>query len=193
MVRKVRRRIGRGGTWGSRQTSAPASGHGHAATNGRNGATRAGPRDSGANPAATDADDIRRVLRRVHFSVHALEQFADRADIPFTSYCEIELLIRDLLLREGEVKTERPFWSQSSNTPTCTCKPASGCCSSLCERPGCRCHGRATRASRPSTDGRTAPGRTRYAAATSTRRREQQASSDGAFVAVQKGRESWLL
>ena len=56
------------------------------------------------------------MLRRVTFSKHAIERFADRAHIPLTSYREVELLIRDLLEEEGEVKTERPFWSQSSNT-----------------------------------------------------------------------------
>ena len=56
------------------------------------------------------------MLRRVTFSKHAIERFADRADIPLTSYREVELLIRDLLGEEGEVRTERPFWSQSSNT-----------------------------------------------------------------------------
>ena len=115
-LRKLGRRKRRRGQPGAEATAGhPTSASGEDTT-GRNGATRAGPKDSAPAPAATDRSDVRRVLRRVTFSKHAIERFADRADIPLTSYRKVELLIRDLLEEEGEVKTERPFWSQSSNT-----------------------------------------------------------------------------
>ena len=172
---------------GGRQTPTPASGNGHAATNRRNGATRAGLRDSGPAPAATDRSDIRRVLRRVTFSRHAIEQFATRAGVPLTSYGHVELLIRELLRHEGKVTTERPFWSHSSNTADLSSRPANGCSSSCYGTAGC--HG-ATLASPPSTGRRKTPGRTRCAAATSTRHRELQASTEAA--AARRSRQSAL-
>ena len=115
-LRKLGRRKRHRGQPGAEATAGhPASASGEDTT-GRNGATRAGPKASAPAPAATDRSDVRRVLRRVTFSKHAIERFADRADIPLTSYRKVELLIRELLAEEGEVRTERPFWSQSSNT-----------------------------------------------------------------------------
>ena len=115
-LRKLGRRKRRSG----QPDAQPSAGHTASAsgedTSGKNGATRAGPKASAPALPATDRSDVRRVLRRVTFSKHAIERFADRADIPLTSYREVELLIRDLLEEEGEVKTQRPFWSQSSNT-----------------------------------------------------------------------------
>lgn len=61
-------------------------------------------------------DEVAVVLARVGFSRHALERFAARAGIPLTGYDTIEMLVRDLLAREGKVTTQRPVWSRSSNT-----------------------------------------------------------------------------
>jgi hypothetical protein len=66
-------------------------------------------------PAPSAEKDVVRVLAHVRFSQHAIEQFATRAGVPLTSYGHVELLIRELLRREGKVTTERPFWSRSSN------------------------------------------------------------------------------
>lgn len=95
---------------------APPSGNRQNAADGGNGATRVTPRDSGSTGVAVDRRDVERLLRHVRFTKHAIEQFATRAGVPLTSYGHIELLIRELLRREGKVTTERPFWSRSSNT-----------------------------------------------------------------------------
>ena len=115
-LRKLGRRKRHRGQPGAQATAAHPVSASREDTSGRNGATRAGSKASAPAPAATDRSDVTRVLRRVTFSKHAIERFADRADIPLTSYRQVELLIRDLLEEEGEVKTERPFWSQSTNT-----------------------------------------------------------------------------
>ena len=115
-LRKLGRRKRRRGQPRAQATAGhPASASGED-TSGRNGATRAGLKASAPAPGAPDRYDVRRVLRRVTFSKHAIERFVDRADIPLTSYRQVDLLIRDLLEEEGEVKTERPLWSQSTNT-----------------------------------------------------------------------------
>ena len=95
--------------------AAPPRGNGRRASGGGNGATRVTPRDSGLSGVAVDRRDVVRVLRHVKFTKHAIEQFATRAGVSLTSYGHVELLIRELLRREGKVTTDRPFWSRSSN------------------------------------------------------------------------------
>ena len=66
-------------------------------------------------PATPRAEEVVRLLAHVRFTQHAIHQFATRAGVPLTNYGQVELVIRELLHREGKVATERPFWSRSSN------------------------------------------------------------------------------
>ena len=54
-------------------------------------------------------------MRRIGFTDHALERFASRAGLPTSRRSVIEPIIRDLLLSEGWVVSERPRWARSRN------------------------------------------------------------------------------
>lgn len=56
------------------------------------------------------------LLARVGFTDHAIERFAIRAGLTTSSRHIVEPIIRDLLLQEGLVVTERPRWARSRNT-----------------------------------------------------------------------------
>jgi len=85
-------------------------------------ATDGAPVVQPAVPASDDRlavaaeNDATRLLRHVSFSKHALEQFANRAGLPAAGYGDVDVVIRDLLRREGEVRTEPPAWARSRNT-----------------------------------------------------------------------------
>jgi hypothetical protein len=55
------------------------------------------------------------LLQRVGFTDHAIERFATRAGLAVTTRSVIEPIVRDLLLLEGRVVTERPRWARSRN------------------------------------------------------------------------------
>lgn len=55
------------------------------------------------------------LLERCGFTNHAIERFAARAGLRTTNRQIIEPLIRELLLREGTVVSERPRWARSRN------------------------------------------------------------------------------
>jgi len=57
-----------------------------------------------------------RVLATVGFTDHAIERFAQRADLRATSRAHVEAVIRDLLLQEGVLTQEQPRWARSRNT-----------------------------------------------------------------------------
>jgi len=57
-----------------------------------------------------------RILATVGFTDHAIERFAQRADLPATSRAHVEAVIRDLLLQEGVLTQEQPRWARSRNT-----------------------------------------------------------------------------
>jgi hypothetical protein len=54
--------------------------------------------------------------RRIGFSNHALERFAERAGVGALSWREVEMILRDLLTQEGRVVNEQPRWARSRNT-----------------------------------------------------------------------------
>ena len=70
-------------------------------------------RDDG--PVAIGQIDASRLLRHVSFSPHALERFVERAGLPAAPYRDVEAIIRELLRREGQVRTEPPDWARSRN------------------------------------------------------------------------------
>jgi len=84
-------------------------------------ATDGAPAIQPAAPASDDQlamaaeNDAARLLGHVSFSKHALEQFATRAGLPAAGYDDVEVIIRNLLRREGEVRTEPPAWARSRN------------------------------------------------------------------------------
>jgi hypothetical protein len=55
------------------------------------------------------------LLERCGFTDHVIERFAARAGLRTTNRQIIEPLIRELLLREGTVVSQRPRWSRSRN------------------------------------------------------------------------------
>jgi hypothetical protein len=55
------------------------------------------------------------LLTHVGFTDHALARFASRAGLAVSRRSVIEPIVRDLLLLEGRVVTERPRWARSHN------------------------------------------------------------------------------
>jgi hypothetical protein len=60
------------------------------------------------------ADGI--VLSRIGVTDHAIERFAARAGLLTAERQVVEPIMRELLLREGRVVTQRPPWARSRNT-----------------------------------------------------------------------------
>jgi hypothetical protein len=54
-------------------------------------------------------------LRRVGFSHHAIERFAERAGLSVRTRAAVEPIIRDLLRQEGLLSTQPPRWARTSD------------------------------------------------------------------------------
>ncbi len=73
---------------------------------------RRGPYDFHESMLVDDA-----LQRRLGFTNHALERFAQRAGLPGRqTRMSLEPVLRDLLNQEGRVVAERPHWARSRNT-----------------------------------------------------------------------------
>ncbi len=55
----------------------------------------------------------RRLLARVGFTNHAVERFAQRAELRDARRAAVEPVMRDLLAQEGRVVAQRPRWARS--------------------------------------------------------------------------------